>query len=107
MSRARRVRHLFADGGFAGAPVACARALPKTTIEITLYRVVQRCRRRLKLDIAHFRDQTGPVSSRRRGGFVAAAAVPKEFVVGAVANRMPYGDRLTHQGWRCTTPCDR
>jgi len=34
MSRARRVRHLFADGGFAGALVDWARALLKTTIEI-------------------------------------------------------------------------
>ena len=35
MSRAaRRVRHLFADGGFAGVLVGWARALLKTTIEI-------------------------------------------------------------------------
>jgi transposase len=34
MARVRRVRHLFADGGFAGALVDWARVLVKTTIEI-------------------------------------------------------------------------
>jgi transposase len=34
MARVRRVRHLFADGGFAGALVDWARVLLKTTIEV-------------------------------------------------------------------------
>lgn len=34
LSRVRRVRHLFADGGFAGALLAWARELLRTTIEI-------------------------------------------------------------------------